>query len=96
MQDASKYAVDEAVAQKRADSEDLDAQLAGYYFGTQLALSVEKLQKDMLHHQDRELAKAKKFEKQGMISANTSKPKTTLKSPASSLRACCATKSSEN
>ncbi len=68
MQDASKYAVDEAVAQKRADSEDLDAQLAGYYFGTQLALSVEKLQKDMLHHQDRELAKAKKFEKQGMIS----------------------------
>lgn len=44
------------------------AQLAGYYFGTQLALSVEKLQKDMLHHQDRELAKAKKFEKQGMIS----------------------------
>ena len=42
MQDASKYAVDEAVAQKRADSEDLDAQLAGYYFGTQLALSVEK------------------------------------------------------
>jgi hypothetical protein len=68
MQDASKYAVDEAVAQKRADSEDLDAQLAGYYFGTQLALSIEKLQKDMLHHQDRELAKAKKFEKQGMIS----------------------------
>lgn len=66
--DASKYAVDEAVAQKRADSEDLDAQLAGYYFGTQLALSVERLQKDMLNHQDRELAKAKKFEKQGMIS----------------------------
>ena len=68
MQDASKYAVDEAVAQKRADSEDLDAQLAGYYFGTQLALSVERLQKDMLNHQDQELAKAKKFEKQGMIS----------------------------
>lgn len=68
MQDASKYAVDEAEAQKRADSEDLDAQLAGYYFGTQLALSVERLQKDMLNHQDRELAKAKKFEKQGMIS----------------------------
>lgn len=64
MQDASKYAVDEAVAQKRADSEDLDAQLAGYYFGTQLALSVERLQKDMLNHQDQELAKAKKFEKQ--------------------------------
>lgn len=67
MQDASKYAVDEAEAQKRADSEDLDAQLAGYYFGTQLALSVERLQKDMLNHQDRELAKAKKFEKQGMM-----------------------------
>ncbi len=67
-QEASKYAVDEAMAQKRADVEDLDAQLAGYYFGTQLAVSIEKLQKDMLAHQDQELAKAKKFEKQGMIS----------------------------
>lgn len=68
MQDASKFAVDEAIAQKRADSEDLDAQLAGYYFGAQLANSVEQLQKRMLEHQDRELARAKKFEKQGMIS----------------------------
>ena len=68
LQDASKFAVDEASAQKRADSEDLDAQLAGYYFGTQLAISVEKLQRDMLATQDRELARAKKFEKQGVIS----------------------------
>ncbi len=67
-QAASKYAVDEALAQKRSDSEDLDAQLAGHYFGLQLALSLEKLQKSMLAQQDKELAKARKFEKQGVIS----------------------------
>lgn len=67
-QEASKYAVDEAMANKRLATEDLDAQLAGYYFGLQLAISVEKLQKDMLAQQNKELQKALKFEKQGMIS----------------------------
>lgn len=67
-QAASKYEVDEAIAQKRSDTEELDAQLAGHYFGLQLAVSLERLQKSMLSQQDRELARAKKFEKQGVIS----------------------------
>ena len=67
-QEASKYAVDEALANKHLTTEELDAQLAGYYFGLQLAVSVEKLQKAMLDQQNKELQKALKFEKQGMIS----------------------------
>ncbi len=67
-QEASKYAVDEALAEKRATGENLDAELAGYYFGLQLAVSIEKLQKAMLTQQDAELKRAIKFEKQGMIS----------------------------
>jgi outer membrane protein TolC len=67
-QQAGKYAVDEAYAQKRLTSEELDAQLAGYYFGVQLARSVEKLQKRMLEQQNKELDRAVRFEKQGVIS----------------------------
>lgn len=65
---ASKYEVDEAYAMKRASVEELDAQLAGYYFGLQLAVSVENLRRDMLAQQDKELKRALKFEKLGTIS----------------------------
>ncbi len=65
---AAKYAVDEASASKREVQEELDAQLAGHYFGLQLAVSVEKLQKTMLDQWNSELKQAIQFEKQGMIS----------------------------
>lgn len=68
VQEAGKYAVDEALSSKRQTAEELDAQLAGYYFGLQLAVSIEKLQKSMLDQQNKELQRAVKFEKQGMIS----------------------------
>ncbi len=67
-QRASKYEIDEAYALKRVSAEELDAQLAGYYFGLQLANSIEKLQKSMLVQQEKELQRARQFEKQGVIS----------------------------
>lgn len=67
-QKASKFAVDEASARRRNLGVDLDAELIGKYFGLQLAISVEKLRKDMLEQQDRELARAVSFEREGMIS----------------------------
>lgn len=68
VQQAGKFAVEEAYAQKKATSDELDAKLAGLYFGLQFALSVERLQKTMLDQQNKELERAYKFEKQGVIS----------------------------
>lgn len=64
----SEFAVDEARAQRRAVSVELDTELIGKYFGLQLAVSLQKLREDMLRQQDRELARAIQFELQGMIS----------------------------
>lgn len=68
-QEASRYAVDEASAQNRAVGVRLDAELIERYFGLQLALSVARLQRRMLEEQDRELARAVRFEQEGMISS---------------------------
>ncbi len=68
IQKTSKFALDEAKAQHRNQSVELDAELIGKYFGLQLAISVQKLRQDMLVQQDRELGRAIKFEQQGMIS----------------------------
>lgn len=68
IQKTSKFALDEAKAQHRSQSVELDAELIGKYFGLQLAVSVQKLRQDMLAQQNRELERAIKFEQQGMIS----------------------------
>ena len=68
IQKTSKFALDEAKAQHRNQSVELDAELIGKYFGLQLAVSVQKLRQDMLAQQNRELERAIKFEQQGMIS----------------------------
>ncbi|MDE5880017.1 MAG: TolC family protein, partial [Desulfovibrio sp.] len=44
------------------------AELVAKYFGLQLALSLERLRRATLAEEDRELARARKFEKEGMIS----------------------------
>lgn len=67
-QEASRYAVEEARAENRSQSEDLDAQLIGRYFGLQLARSVENLRRRTLDQQEQELARARSFEREGMIS----------------------------
>ena len=67
-QRAGKYALDEARAKERAVAVELDTRLAGLYFGLSLALAIEKVRADMLEQQKREVARAKKFEVQGMIS----------------------------
>ncbi len=45
-----------------------DAELAGRYWGVQLARSVEKLRSDMLADEEAQLLRAERFEKKGMIS----------------------------
>ncbi len=67
-QKASAYAVDEARAKGAATSLELDAKLVGSYFGLKLAHSIESLQKAMLAEQEQEVARARKFEAQGLIS----------------------------
>lgn len=67
-QKAGEYAAEEAKAQRRAVSVELDADLIGKYFGLQLAFSLQRLRQDMLKEQDRELARAVQFEREGMIS----------------------------
>lgn len=68
VQKTGKYAVDEARARQRNQSVDLDAELICKYFGLQLAFSIERLRKDTLAQENRELERAIKFERQGMIS----------------------------
>lgn len=67
-QHAAKSAVAEAEAQERGTAIDQDIKLIGAYFGLQLALAVERVRKDMLRQQEQEVARARQFEREGMIS----------------------------
>lgn len=67
-QKMAKYQVDEARAKQRNVSIDQDIQLIGKYFGLQLALSIERLRADTLKMENEELARAIRFEREGMIS----------------------------
>lgn len=66
-QEATEAAVRQAQAGLDLTREKLDTELVQKYFGVQLARSVEKLRGDMLAQQNRDLVRAKKFEKAGMI-----------------------------
>ncbi len=66
-QNAARAGLRKAQADHDGTVEKLDAQLAQKYFGVQLARSVEKLRSDMLIQQERDLHRAKRFEKAGMI-----------------------------
>ncbi|MBO7174111.1 MAG: TolC family protein, partial [Burkholderiaceae bacterium] len=66
-QTAARAGLRKAQAEHDGAIEKLDAQLAQKYFGVQLARSVEKLRSDMLTQQERDLHRAKRFEKAGMI-----------------------------
>lgn len=67
-QKTAKYAVDEARAQQANQANILDADLVAKYFGLQLALSLQKMRDATLEEENREYARAQKFEKVGMIS----------------------------
>lgn len=66
--DAAKSGVKEAEAKERGTAIEQDVKLIGAYFGLQLANSLEKVRREMLAQQERELNRAKKFEQEGMIS----------------------------
>ncbi len=67
-QNALEQKVREADAAKSERFEMKDAELAGSYWGVQLARSVEKLRSDMLADEEAQLLRAERFEKKGMIS----------------------------
>lgn len=66
-QEATQAAVRQAQAGLDLTREKLDTELVQKYFGVQLARSVEALREQMLVQQNRDLNRAKKFEKAGMI-----------------------------
>lgn len=66
-QEATQAAVRQAQAGLDLTREKLDTELVQKYFGVQLARSVEALREQMLAQQNRDLNRAKKFEKAGMI-----------------------------
>lgn len=67
-QKTAKYAVNEAEAMRDSRINILEAELVAKYFGLQLALSLRKLREDTLKEEESQLARAKKFEQEGMIS----------------------------
>lgn len=67
-QKAAQASAAEAKAKESSVRIDQDFKLIAYYFGLQLALSLEKVRKEMFSQQEKELARAKKFESEGMIS----------------------------
>ena len=67
-QKAARYGAEEARAQHRNEVNQLDAELVTKYFGLQLALSLQKLREATLAEEERELARARTFEKEGMVS----------------------------
>lgn len=66
-QGASEAALRQAQAGRDKTRDELDAMLVQKYFAVQLARSVEKLRSDLLKQEERDLNRAKKFEKAGMI-----------------------------
>ena len=67
-QKIARYQVDEARAKQRNTYIDQDIKLIGRYFGLQLATSIENLRAETLKMKNEELARAVKFEREGMIS----------------------------
>ncbi len=67
-QTALAAAVDEARAERERSADELDNELAQRYFGVQLMRSVETLRAATLEQQEAELARAQRFESQGLIS----------------------------
>ncbi len=67
-QKAAKSDVAESEALERGTALEQDIKLIGSYFGLQLALAVEKVRAEMLAQQKKEAARAREFERQGMIS----------------------------
>ena len=66
-QNATEAALRQARAGYDKTQDELDTLLVQKYFGVQLARSVEKLRADLLKQQERDLNRAKKFEKAGLI-----------------------------
>ena len=66
-QQASEAAVRESLAGQDKTRDELDTLLVQKYFGVQLARSIEKLRSDMLSQEERDLNRAKRFEKAGLI-----------------------------
>lgn len=67
-QKTGEFALEEAKAREKAVSIEQETRLVGLYFGLQLARALEKVRKEMLDQQIKEVARAKRFEAEGMIS----------------------------
>lgn len=67
-QNAAKSEVEASEAGERGTGIEQDLKLIGSYFGLQLALALEKVRKEMLAQQEKEAIRARKFEREGMIS----------------------------
>jgi outer membrane protein TolC len=65
---ADEASVFESRANEQAQADAVDSELAKKYFGVQLTRSVESLREQMLDQQQKELEKAQRFEKKGLIS----------------------------
>lgn len=67
-QNAAKFDLAESEAEERGAGIEQDIKLIGHYFGLQLAIAIEKVRKEMLAQQEKEVARARQFERKGMIS----------------------------
>ena len=67
-QDQLRYAVDQASADRDQSVTSLEAQMAGRYWGVQLARSVVALRESVLRDENEALRRAEAFQKRGMIS----------------------------
>lgn len=67
-QDQLRYAVDQASADRDQSVTTLEAQMAGRYWGVQLARSVVALRESVLRDENEALRRAEAFQKRGMIS----------------------------
>lgn len=67
-QDQLRYAVDQASADRDQNVTTLEAQMAGRYWGVQLARSVVALRESVLRDENEALRRAEAFQKRGMIS----------------------------
>ena len=67
-QEALRHKAGETRADRDIRESQLDADLAGKYWGVQLARSVESLRASMLRDQEEEVRRARRFEKKGLIS----------------------------
>ena len=66
-QAATRAAVDQAQADLEYSQDALEVQLVQKYFGVQLARSIQALRQDVFTQQQRDLTRAERFEKAGMI-----------------------------